>query len=130
MALLGGAMALTTSCSDLDAEPSGSTMTDGQLEDVLSQDPSKLKSEVSGMYSNMIQFGAIAQWYGDTRHYDFGYASTMLMLDASGQDEPSQVSGFNWYNHLYALLTELPIVKQHISFGISATRTSRLQMMC
>lgn len=91
-------MALTTSCSDLDAEPSGSTMTDGQLEDVLSQDPSKLKSEVSGMYSNMIQFGAIAQWYGDTRHYDFGYASTMLMLDASGQDEPSQVSGFNWYN--------------------------------
>lgn len=91
-------MALTTSCSDLDAEPSGSTMTDGQLEDVLSQDPSKLKSEVSGMYSNMIQYGAITQWYGSTRHYDFGYASTMLMLDASGQDEPSQVSGYNWYN--------------------------------
>lgn len=98
VALLGGAMVLATSCSDLDAEPSGSTMTDGQLEDVLSQDPSKLKSEVSGMYANMIQYGAITQWYGSVRHYDFGYASTMLMLDACGQDEPSQVSGYNWYN--------------------------------
>ena len=98
VALLGGAMVLATSCSDLDAEPSGSTMTDGQLEDVLSQDPSKLKSEVSGMYANMIQYGAITQWYGSVRHYDFGYASTMLMLDACGQDEPSQVSDYNWYN--------------------------------
>lgn len=100
VALLGGAMLLTTSCSDLDTNPSGSTMSDGQLNDVLAQDPSKLKSEVSGMYANMIEYGAITQWYGtgQPRHYDFGYASTMLMLDASGQDEPSQVSGYNWYN--------------------------------
>ena len=97
-ALLGGTMLLTTSCSDLDTNPSGSTMGDGQLNEVLAQDPSKLKSEVSGMYANMIEYGAIAQWYGDVRHYDFGYASTMLMMDASGQDEPSQVSGYNWYN--------------------------------
>ena len=53
-ALLGGTMLLTTSCSDLDTNPSGSTMGDGQLNEVLSQDPSKLKSEVSGMYANMI----------------------------------------------------------------------------
>ena len=97
-ALLGGTMLLTTSCSDLDTNPSGSTMGDGQLNEVLAQDPSKLKSEVSGMYVNMIEYGAIAQWYGDVRHYDFGYASTMMMMDASGQDEPSQVSGYNWYN--------------------------------
>lgn len=97
-ALLGGTMLLTTSCSDLDTNPSGSTMGDGQLNEVLAQDPSKLKSEVSGMYANMIEYGAIAQWYGDVRHYDFGYASTMMMMDASGQDEPSQVSGYNWYN--------------------------------
>lgn len=98
VALLGSAMLLTTSCSDLDTNPSGSTMGDGQLNEVLAQDPSKLKSEVSGMYANMIEYGAIAQWYGDVRHYDFGYASTMMMMDASGQDEPSQVSGYNWYN--------------------------------
>lgn len=98
VALLGSAMLLTTSCSDLDTNPSGSTMSDGQLNEVLAQDPSKLKSEVSGMYANMIEYGAIAQWYGDVRHYDFGYASTMMMVDASGQDEPSQVSGYNWYN--------------------------------
>ena len=98
VALLGSAMLLTTSCSDLDTNPSGSTMSDGQLKEVLAQDPSKLKSEVSGMYANMIEYGAIAQWYGDVRHYDFGYASTMMMMDASGQDEPSQVSGYNWYN--------------------------------
>ncbi len=100
VALLGSAMLLTTSCSDLDTNPSGSTMSDGQLNEVLAQDPSKLKSEVSGMYANMIQYGAITQWYGtgQPRHYDFGYASTMMMMDASGQDEPSQVSGYNWYN--------------------------------
>lgn len=98
VALLGSAMLLTTSCSDLDTNPSGSTMSDGQLNEVLAQDPSKLKSEVSGMYANMIEYGAIAQWYGDVRHYDFGYASTMMMMDASGQDEPSQVSAYNWYN--------------------------------
>lgn len=98
VALLGSAMLLTTSCSDLDTNPSGSTMGDGQLNEVLAQDPSKLKSEVSGMYANMIEYGAITQWYGTTRHYDFGYASTMMMMDASGQDEPSQVSGYNWYN--------------------------------
>lgn len=98
VALLGSAMLLTTSCSDLDTNPSGSTMSDGQLNEVLAQDPSKLKSEVSGMYANMIEYGAITQWYGSARHYDFGYASTMMMMDASGQDEPSQVSGYNWYN--------------------------------
>lgn len=100
VALLGSAMLLTTSCSDLDTNPSGSTMSDGQLNEVLAQDPSKLKSEVSGMYANMIELGAITQWYGtgQPRHYDFGYASTMMMMDASGQDEPSQVSGYNWYN--------------------------------
>lgn len=98
VALLGSAMLLTTSCSDLDTNPSGSTMSDGQLNEVLAQDPSKLKSEVSGMYANMIEYGAIAQWYGVVRHYDFGYASTMMMMDASGQDEPSQVSDYNWYN--------------------------------
>lgn len=100
VALLGSAMLLTTSCSDLDTNPSGSTMSDGQLNEVLAQDPSKLKSEVSSMYANMIEYGAITQWYGtgQPRHYDFGYASTMMMMDASGQDEPSQVSGYNWYN--------------------------------
>lgn len=100
VALLGSAMLLTTSCSDLDTNPSGSTMSDGQLNEVLAQDPSKLKSEVSGMYANMIEYGAITQWYGtgQPRHYDFGYASTMMMMDASGQDEPSQVSGYNWYD--------------------------------
>lgn len=100
VALLCSAMLLTTSCSDLDTNPSGSTMSDGQLNEVLAQDPSKLKSEVSGMYANMIEYGAITQWYGtgQPRHYDFGYASTMMMMDASGQDEPSQVSGYNWYN--------------------------------
>lgn len=98
VALLGSAMLLTTSCSDLDTNPSGSTMSDGQLDEVLAQDQSKLKSEVSGMYANMIECEAITQWYGSARHYDFGYASTMMMMDASGQDEPSQVSGYNWYN--------------------------------
>jgi hypothetical protein len=91
------ALALTaSSCTEsMDTEPQGSTLTKGELE----SNASSLDGLVKGMYSNMIQAEAITSWVGATRHYDFGYASTMMMMDNAGQDEVSPNSGYNWYRN-------------------------------
>lgn len=89
------ALALTaSSCTEsMDTEPQGSTLTKEELE----RNASSLDGLVKGMYSNMIQAEAITSWVGATRHYDFGYASTMMMMDNAGQDEVSPNTGYNWY---------------------------------
>ena len=91
------ALALTaSSCTEsMDTEPQGSTLTKGELE----SNASSLDGLVKGMYSNMIQAEAITSWFGSARHYDFGYASTMMMMDNAGQDEVSPNSGYNWYRN-------------------------------
>jgi len=91
------ALALTaSSCTDsMDTEPSGSTLT----KEALDKNTASLDGLVKGMYSNMIEAEAITSWAGATRHYDFGYASTMLMMDNAGQDEVSPNSGYNWYRN-------------------------------
>ena len=91
------ALALTaSSCTEsMDTEPQGSTLTKGELE----SNASSLDGLVKGMYSNMIEAEAITSWIGSTRHYDFGYASTMMMMDNAGQDEVSPNSGYNWYRN-------------------------------
>lgn len=91
------ALALTaSSCTEsMDTEPQGSTLTKEELE----RNASSLDGLVKGMYSNMIQAEAITSWVGATRHYDFGYASTMMMMDNAGQDEVSPNTGYNWYSN-------------------------------
>ena len=91
------ALALTaSSCTEsMDTEPQGSTLTKGELE----SNASSLDGLVKGMYSNMIEAEAITSWFGSARHYDFGYASTMMMMDNAGQDEVSPNSGYNWYRN-------------------------------
>lgn len=91
------ALALTvSSCTDsMDTEPQGSTVT----KDKLDQNTSSLDGLVKGMYSNMIEAEAITSWFGASRHYDFGYASTMMMLDNAGEDEVSPNTGYNWYRN-------------------------------
>ena len=91
------ALALTaSSCTEsMDTEPQGSTLTKEELE----RNASSLDGLVKGMYSNMIQAEAITSWVGATRHYDFGYASTMMMMDNAGQDEVSPNTGYNWYRN-------------------------------
>lgn len=91
------ALALTaSSCTEsMDTEPQGSTLTKGELE----SNASSLDGLVKGMYSNMIEAEAITSWAGATRHYDFGYASTMMMMDNAGEDEVSPNSGYNWYRN-------------------------------
>ena len=91
------ALALTaSSCTEsMDTEPQGSTLTKGELE----SNASSLDGLVKGMYSNMIEAEAITSWAGATRHYDFGYASTMMMMDNAGEDEVSPNTGYNWYRN-------------------------------
>ena len=91
------ALALTaSSCTDsMDTEPQGSTVT----KDKLDQSTSALNSLVQGMYSNMIEAEAITSWAGSTYHFDFGYASTMMMMDNAGEDEVSPNTGYNWYHN-------------------------------
>ena len=91
------ALALTaSSCTEsMDTEPQGSTLTKEELE----RNASSLDGLVKGMYSNMIEAEAITSWVGATRHYDFGYASTMMMMDNAGQDEVSPNTGYNWYRN-------------------------------
>lgn len=86
-----------TSC-DLDEVPEGSIITAEQKDDIQSKDPSKLNADVIGLSSALIKYGAIAEWANATRHFDYGFASTCMMLDASGMDMPSENTGYNWYN--------------------------------
>ncbi len=93
------AMALlfcNTSC-DLDEVPEGGTITAGQKDEIQSIDPAKLNADVIGLSSALIKYNAIGDWYGRVAHFDFGFASTCMMLDASGMDMPSENSGYNWY---------------------------------
>lgn len=83
-------------CSDsMDTTPKGSHV----LGSTIASDPSSVSGLVNGMYADMIEAEAITSWAGATRHYDFGYASTMLMMDNDGQDEVSRNTGYNWYRN-------------------------------
>lgn len=90
--------ALVVACSDdLNTSPDGDSLTKDQIDKINKNDPELFRSNVNGLYSLMIEYGAISGWYGSTRHFDYGYASVMMMLDAYGQDVPSENSGYNWY---------------------------------
>ncbi|MCM1150658.1 MAG: RagB/SusD family nutrient uptake outer membrane protein [Alistipes sp.] len=86
------------SCGDdLNTVPEGDTITDDQKQEIYEQDPEKLEADVLSLYSSMIELLAIEDWVGAQRHYDFGYAAIMLMMDSWGQDMPSEDSGYNWF---------------------------------
>ena len=86
-----------TSCADLDTEPAGSSLTESQVKSIVAQDPAKLKSQVSGLYANFIQYGTIEEWYGGLRHYDFALPAALIMGDQSGMDMVSENTGYNWF---------------------------------
>lgn len=97
-ALCSAPLALT-SCADLDTEPAGSSLTESQVKRIVAQDPAKVKSQVSGFYANFVQYGSIREWYGRVQHYDFGYPAIMLFNDASGMDQMSENTGYNWFRN-------------------------------
>lgn len=90
---------LVASCSDLDLLPEGDTFTEEQKKDLIEMSPERLQSEINGLYSGLIRYNAIGDWYGGTAHFDYGFASACMMFDASGMDVPSENSGYNWYRN-------------------------------
>lgn len=86
-------------CSDLDMFPEGDTFTEDQKKDLIEMTPERLQSEINGLYSGLMRFDAIGDWYGSTVHFDFGFASACMMYDASGMDMPSENSGYNWFRN-------------------------------
>lgn len=86
-------------CSDLDLVPEGDIFTEEQKKDLIEMTPERLQSEVNGLYSGLMRYRAIGDWYGGTAHFDFGYAAAAMMYDASGMDVPSENSGYNWFRN-------------------------------
>lgn len=87
-----------TSCSDLDVNPNGGTMTDDQKKEVIAGNPTRLSSEVNGLYSGLYKVESITNWSaGAASHFDFGFAAACMMYDASGMDVAAENSGYNWF---------------------------------
>lgn len=89
---------LASSCIDeLDTYPEGGTITQDQKDEIGEKDPSKLDADLQGMYSG---FTAAFNTFGRTlnRHYDFSYPAIVLMLETSGSDMVSKVTGYNWFS--------------------------------
>lgn len=86
-------------CADLDLEPQGDIFTEQQKEELTKVAPERLQAEVNGLYSGLIEYNSIGDWYDGTAHFDFGYAAAGMFYDASGQDSPSENSGYNWFRN-------------------------------
>ena len=89
---------LVSSCIDeLNTYPEGGTITQDQKDEIGEKDPSKLDADLQGMYS-----GFTAAWntFGRSEniHFDFSYPAIVLMLETSGMDMPSKVTGYNWFS--------------------------------
>lgn len=95
--LVFGAL-LATSCMDeLDTYPEGGTITQDQKDEISEKDPSKLDADLQGMYSGLT---AVWNTFGraDNIHFDFSYPAMALILENSGADMVSKVTGYNWFS--------------------------------
>lgn len=97
-------LAIASCSDDLNTVPEGDTMTEEQKKEVYEQSPEKLEADVLALYSSMIEFEAIYDWYGGAAHFDFGYAAVMMIMDSWGQDMPSENSGYNWFNNAQRMI--------------------------
>lgn len=82
-------------CNDIDdVQPSGSTITTKQKEEVVATDPSKVEASVSAIAASINQFGKTID---DNTHCDFGYPALMLFTDTRSADLVSYDIGYNWF---------------------------------
>lgn len=84
---------LLVGCNDLDTAPMGGTVTSEQKEQVYANDPGMLEASASGLSTLFYVYMKYA-----SAHSDFGYASSMLMMDTRGYDFVSESTGYNWYS--------------------------------
>lgn len=93
-------LAITSSifgCDDkLSQTPDGGMITGDQLTEVINNDPSKLQSEVNGLYSIMKAWPATTG-SGDYQE-DFGIPGIAAKTDHNGQDLVGDVTGYNWFS--------------------------------
>lgn len=81
------------SCSDLDTEILGDTITTEQKEQVVANDPAMIEASVTGITSLFSVYNQM----GSDNHDDYGYPSLMLTMETRGQDVVSDDIGYNWY---------------------------------
>ena len=92
--LLGAVLA---GCTKLDTEPTGSTVTSKQKEEVVAANPDMVSASVSGITAMFsVYMNAILT---ASRHNDFGYGSIMLLLDTRGTDLVGDDIGYNWFSY-------------------------------
>lgn len=83
-------------CNDLDTQPMGGTVTSEQKEEVIKNDPSMAEASVNALPVMAKQYCGV---YGNSSNQnDFGYPSSMLIMDARTADMSSTTSGYNWFN--------------------------------
>lgn len=80
-------------CSELDTNPAGGDITDGQKEEVVGKDPSKLQAEINALSANLITYDIA----NESNHDDYGYAAACMIWDASSSDMPASDVGYNWF---------------------------------
>lgn len=97
LSLAFGAFMMGSCIDQLDTYPEGSTVTQDQKDEISEKDPSKLDADLQGMYS-----GFTSAWntFGRSNnvHFDYAYPAIVLMLETSGMDMPSKVTGYNWFS--------------------------------
>ena len=87
--------AVLVGCTNLDTEPTGSTVTSKQKEEVVAANPEMVSASVSGITA---MFSVYMNAVSGSRHNDFGYPATMLFLDSRGRDLVSEDIGYNWFS--------------------------------
>lgn len=92
-------LVITSCADDLNVSPAGDIMTEDQKNKLYQIEAEKMQADVNGLYSALIKFNKIKDWYGGTAHYDFGYAAACMMYDAGSMDEPSEYAGYNWFRN-------------------------------
>lgn len=88
-----------TGCADLDVLPEGEMKTEGQKQDVIKDDPSKLISDINALYAKLIEYRVTSSFDKKSKHWDFGYAAFCMITDHRGQDTFGPDAGFNWFNN-------------------------------
>lgn len=82
-------LASLASCDELNTEPEGGTVVEGQITD------EQLGVQVIGMYQELN--GAL-NTFGSDDHTDYGIPSMNLRLDSDGMDLVAKYNGYNHYN--------------------------------
>jgi hypothetical protein len=78
-----------------DTKPDGNIITSEQKKRIYELDPSKLSSEVNGMFGLM---KAYSKGGYDDYQVDFGFPALASRLEHNGQDCVGDITGYNWFS--------------------------------